>query len=142
MRYDNMTRTTRRGRSICENRKLIVRKGQDGARRLKMVRSSATGRDSSQVATQKDRYVSPFLPRLQAPPVPPPPPSPSSSTEDDGVLYSLQPQFAASSISLSFSFSPGCPGMNSDARERREEVKSEERKKERERERDLAENTG
>jgi len=85
------------------------------------------------VATQKDRYVSLFLPRLQAPPVPPPP---SSSTEDDSVLYSLQPQFAASSISSSFSFSPDCPGMNSDVRERRakrEGKAKKERKRERER---------
>lgn len=54
--------------------------------------------------------------------------------EDDGVLYSLQPRFAASSISLSFSFSPGCPGMNGDASGRRGGGEAE-------RERDLAENT-
>lgn len=52
-----------------------------------------------------------FLPVLPPPP-PPSPFPPSSSTEDDGVLYSLRPRFAASSISLSFSFSPDCPGMN------------------------------
>lgn len=84
------------------------------------------------MATQKDRYVSPFLPKLEAPPVPPLPPplSPSSSTEDDGVLYSLQPQFAAFSISLSFSFSPGYPGMNGDVQERQRREKSEGRKRE------------
>lgn len=50
------------------------------------------------------------------------------------MLYSLQPQFAASSISLSFSFSPVCPGMNDDARERQGKRKA---KEEREREREI-----
>lgn len=84
------------------------------------------------MATQKDRYVSPVSP--EAPPVPPPPLPSSSSTEDDGVLYSLQPQFAASSISLSFSFSPDCPGMNGDAGEGKSGGREKRRKKERKRE--------
>lgn len=128
MRYVDVTRTTLRGHSICGRQEINRQKGTMWCR-LKMVRWLQV---EIVLRWLKKTDTSPrFLPRLEAPPVTPLPPplSPSSSTEDDGVLYSLQPQFAAFSISLSFSFSPGCPGMNDDVRERQRREKSEEREK-------------
>lgn len=73
--------------------------------RLKIVYSSATSRDRSLGGYSKRQIRLPSSPEA---PVPPPSlPSPSSSTEDDGVLYSLWPRFAASSISPLFLFFSG-----------------------------------